>query len=95
MGKFLRREHTPAMKMIDRGQCFGRDWRICTIDGPHRRQSTLNNVCPGIMVLNTRPRHGATFSPHDPPPEPIGTLPDSASLANKDCPREPNAARTI
>ena len=60
--EFLRCEDPPAMEMIDGSEAFGRDWRIRTIDGTQRRESTLDNVYPGIMVLNTRPRHGATSS---------------------------------
>jgi hypothetical protein len=80
-GEFFRGENAPAMEMIDRSEAFGRDWRIRTVDGTQRRESTLDNVCPGVMVLNARPRHGATSSPYDPPPEPGGSLPGSAGIA--------------
>jgi hypothetical protein len=78
--KFLRCEDTSAVKVIYRSEAFGRDSRLCTIDGTQRRQRTLDNVRPGVMVLNARPRHGATSSPYDPPPQPVGSLPKSAWL---------------
>jgi hypothetical protein len=53
--QFFGGEDTSAVKVIDRSQSVGSDRRIRTIDGTQRRQRTLDNVCPGVMVLNARP----------------------------------------